>query len=886
MSRIIRILSILTTYILLPMGCSAASGASVASPSTTPTIPRGASRATIAQILGSSTRDRDMGKPVDLTTKKLREIERVYTEPGEIPQLRVDIDGEKLDLPLDHTHVKANITGNIARVEVTQTYENPFEYPIEAIYVFPLPENSAVDNMKIVIGERVIEAEIQMREDARRTYNIARDAGHTAALLEQERPNVFTQSVANIEPGKSIDVVVQYLQNLTYDAGEYEFVFPMVVGPRFFAGNPIGTTGGSGYAQDTDKVPDASRISPPVLGGGMRSGHDISLELVANAGVPIKSFNVPTHDVANAHHDNATLALELAEYDSIPNRDFILKYAIGSAQTQASVITERDPRGGFLTLILQPPELDIDGLVGQREIIFVVDVSGSMSGVPLSMCQDAMEHALKALRPVDTFNVITFAGRTGQLFTKPSPANDTQIQAAMAFVRGLKAGGSTQMHLGVQAALRPGEEPMRNRYVFFMTDGYIGGEREIFQGTRTLIQTLERRGQTARVFGFGVGSSVNRHLLDGIGKAGRGVTVYSSTREDPSRSVNTFFRYIDHPILKNVSVDWGTLDIEQVFPSTTPDLFASRPLVMHARFNGEGRDTVTIRGDLNGRKVELPVKIELPKKSGAAKNNGSLGTLWARAKIDTLERDLWGGNSTQAVEGITKLGLDFRLVTPYTSFVAVDKSRSTNGDLRTIVQPVEIPEGVNAQAAGAHVYSYNRLRRAAAPKARSLGRVGSYGVGSGGGGYVEMKGSMVRGLFDSQQGSHDFDGAVGKTAPTAARAPIVNQEKPKERTLPDVQVKGSLSARSIRQTIRRYEATIRRCYAGTLAASGFRGEITLQWFVTPDGKVIQMKISRGASESDSALEAFESCLAQEMKRWVFPAPPSRDTVRVKYRFRF
>ena len=222
---------------------------------------------------------------------------RVYTEPGSLPELKAQQNGKEVKFPLEHTHAKVEISGSVAKVELTQTYRNTFKTALEGIYVFPLPENSAVGGMKIVIGDRVIEAKIQERQQAKRTYEAAKQAGKTAALLEQERPNIFTQSVANIAPGTDIDVVIEYLQELTYDAGQYEFVFPMVVGPRFFPGRRLARgPSGKGTKVDTDEVPDASRISPPVFGKGNRNGHDISMEVSVVGKSPIFNWNVPTHD--------------------------------------------------------------------------------------------------------------------------------------------------------------------------------------------------------------------------------------------------------------------------------------------------------------------------------------------------------------------------------------------------------------------------------------------------------------------------------------------------------------------------------------------------------------------------------------------------------------
>ena len=620
-----------------------------------------------------------------------------YTDPGDLPQLKVAGD-ELKPLPLEHTHVKARLTGFIAEVEVSQTYTNPSTAPIEAVYVFPLPENSAVSHMKMVIGGRVIDATIKQRAEARRTYDQAKRSGYTAALLEQERPNVFTQSVANIEPGKKIDVVIRYVQDLTYDAGEYEFVFPMVVGPRFIQGAPLDRpASGSGVRADTAMVPDASRITPPILGKGERTGHDISLELVADASLVIGEVTTPTHDVAVRRPADGTLRLVLAEKKSIPNRDFVLRYRANGDKPKATLLTSGGASGGYFSLVVQPPTLDVDALVGRREIVFVVDISGSMSGQPIALCQAAMRDAIARLRPVDTFNLITFAGATGKVFEQARPANDANIRDALAFVDRIKAGGGTYMLDAVAASLTPDVGEGRHRYVFFLTDGFVGIEDQILAATHKFIAGIEGRGQRARVFGFGVGSSPNRALLDGISREGKGLTVYATNREHPARAVNQFYRYIDRSVLRDVTIDWGDLATTEMMPLEIPDLFASHPLIVHGRYRGGSGKSIVVRGKAGERAVEIPVTV-----GGRAPDDPRdvLGLLWARSKVTWLEGELW--KSAGAEGEITKLGLEFQMVTRFTSFVAVDPTRKVSaGDPTTVVQPVEVPEGVNPVMAGA-----------------------------------------------------------------------------------------------------------------------------------------------------------------------------------------
>ncbi|MCB9727874.1 MAG: VWA domain-containing protein [Deltaproteobacteria bacterium] len=731
------------------------------------------SPADISRVLTRAGQDGPAGIPI-APPALIAAAAQVHTDPGDLPHLRIVHDGVEYDLPLRHTDVRADVSGFAARVSVVQQYENPFAFPIEAVYVFPLPENSAVDAMRMVIGERVIEAEIKTRDTARRTYEDAKAQGHTAALLEQERPNVFTQSVANIAPGTAIEVEIGYVQTLAYDAGSYEFVFPMVVGPRFMPGEPLADATGTGTKADTDQVPDASRISPPIVGRGMRTGADISIALTLDAGLPVIDYEAPTHEVDLVEQDGR-LTVTLAKDGEIPNRDFVFRYAVDGPELQAAVMAHKTGRAGSFAMMLQPPRLDIEELVGRREMIFVVDSSGSMSGEPLAMAKEAVRSALLRLRPVDTFNVITFAGNTARAFRTAVPADQTRITEALRFLDEAQAGGGTMMSRGVDEALAPTVQEGRHRYVFFVTDGYIGNEDAIMGQAAAMVAAIERGGQRARVMTLGTGSSVNRHLIEGLAKAGKGTAVVVTTREEPTRAVDSFFRKVDSPVLTDISIDWKGLDVTDLEPAVVPDLFASRPVIVHGRYAAGGQATVTVHGKIDGREVSFDVPVELPAEAPA---NEALESLWARARVASLEEELWYGRDADTVQAITDLGLDFHIVTAWTSFVAVDRSTVVEGDARTIVQPADAPEGVDTEMAGAEmpaqVGSLSGLMGGnAMPAAAPAGGMGFRGTGSGGGGGYGGNGlGRIQGM-----GHVDTGGGRGGAMMAKKRAMIVLEEQ-------------------------------------------------------------------------------------------------------------
>jgi len=773
-----------------------------------------------------------------------------YTEPGDLPRFRVGEDGETLELPLKHTHVEARITGHVAEVEITQEYVNNLGHPVEAIYVFPLPENSAVHRMRIEIGARVIESEIHEREEAKQIYEDAKQEGYTTALLEQERPNVFTQSVANIAPKKKIRVSINYVQTLTYDQGEYEFVFPMVVGPRFIPGSPIGSSGG-GYSPDTDRVRDASRITPAVVGRGVRTGHDISLELMVDAGFEISGWDCATHAVRQLPAPDGRLALMLEERDSIPNRDFVLRYHVAAPEPRAALLTHRSgAENHHIALVIQPPDLDVEQLVGRREIIFVIDTSGSMQGPPLAMCKEAMAGAIAGLRPVDTFNVIVFSGSTGQLFESPRPANDHNTRLAAEFVAGLRAAGPTLMAKGVDAALSPAGDPGQHRYVFFMTDGYTGEEEEIIAGTRRLVAALEQQDRRAQVFSFGAGAAVNRHLLDGIAQAGKGLAVYSTTREDPYHAVSSFYRVIDHPVLTDIEIDWKGAQVSEVFPADPPDLFATRPLILHGKLRGRGPIEIEIHGRMDGRPVSIPVRAALTANQGRS----VLDALWARAKIDWLEREiLYNGYGwdQRTVDQITQLGLDYHLVTAYTSLVAVDRSRKVKGKAETIHQPVETPEGVDPFMAGAGVVDLGAMYTSPqCPPGQCM---------------YKRKGQLKSQIYPNY--GKRIDILKKETGVLRRKATQDTSRKHKLHTGALPAVPDPLGREEVKEVFRDQLRALRACAAATLAASSsLNTKIKVELIVDGRGTVRRVRFL----ESDLP-EEVERCLEHILSRLVFRA---------------
>jgi Ca-activated chloride channel family protein len=590
--------------------------------------------------------------------------------------------------PLKHTDVKAQISGFLSRVTVTQEFENPFKEKIEAVYTFPLPQNAAVDDMTMLVGDRTVRGKILRREEAQAVYEAAKNNGQTASLLEQERPNIFTQSVANILPGEQIKITISYVETLKYDDGSYEFVFPMVVGPRYIPGNATGSQG-NGFSPDTDRVPDASRITPAPPPAGMRAGHDISIDVVLDAGVPIDGLNAKTHDVAIERPDDRRARVTLKDQATIPNKDFILRYDVAGKKISDALLTHSTGHSGFFTLILQPPERVTVEDVTPKELVFVLDTSGSMYGFPIEKAKETMKLALDNLYPYDTFNLITFAGDEHILFPEPVPATKENLAKAQAFLESRQGGGGTEMMKAIKASMDPSDAQGHVRIVCFMTDGYVGNDMEI-------IGEVQKH-PNARVFAFGIGSSVNRFLLDGMAKYGRGEVEYVGLNDDGSAAAKRFHERVRNPLLTDISIDWNGMAVSDVYPKTVPDLFSAKPVILSGRYSGNGQGVIRLKGKMSGRDFvrEIPVDFS------STEQRDVLATLWARTRVDDLMSQDFNGAQQGTMkedlkQSVIQLGLDYRLMTQFTSFVAVEEMIVTDGGQpRRIDVPVEVPEGVN-----------------------------------------------------------------------------------------------------------------------------------------------------------------------------------------------
>ena len=590
----------------------------------------------------------------------------------------VSTDGKKHPLVLEHTEVDARVDGNLARVVVTQRFKNPYDKPLEATYAFPLPENAAVDDMRIRVGDRVIVGQIKQRAEAKKIYDAAKAEGRTAALLDQERANLFTQKVANIRPGEAIEVTIGYSDSLRFEGDAYEFFFPTAIGPRYV---------------DPARVPDAAKVAVPALPVGTRSGRDVAISLRVRAGLPIAELTSPTHRVEVAGTAEERV-VTLAPDDRIPNRDFVVRYRLAGKATQATVLHQRDTRGGHFAAYLVPAVKYRDDEVVPKDVVFLMDTSGSQDGEPIVQSKALMKRMIDGLNGDDTFAIIDFANAATRLAAAPLPNTAANRARAHRYIDKLTANGGTELMNGIDTALKfPASGAARLRSIVLVTDGLIGEDEQVIARVK---QKLPRGN---RLFSFGVGSGTNRFLLERLAEVGRGACTIVSPDEPLARITERFYRQINDPVLTNIEVSWeGPGPAPQLYPALPPDLFAAQPLVVFGRKADARPGVLRVRGTQAGGR---PFTAALPVAFEAGGGNPAIAQLWGRQRLKQLMRDMNYQETPAGKAAATATALDYRLMSKFTSFVAVTQEvRVKPGDGKAVRVPEEPGKGLTEKAYG------------------------------------------------------------------------------------------------------------------------------------------------------------------------------------------
>lgn len=583
-------------------------------------------------------------------------------------------------LPLKATRVGVNVNGVIADVRVTQVYRNEGSTPLEARYVFPASTRAAVYAMRMRIGERAVDAEIREKHAARRDYEAAKRQGRNASLLEQQRPNVFSMAIANVMPGDEIAVDLFYTEHLVPVEGTYRFVFPAVVGPRY-----------NGPAGAPSHRPEPW-IAQPTLRAGQPARHTFALALEVHAPLPLQTLGSPSHVLAFEGAGSRTARAVLSPDAAHADRDFVLEYRLAGRDIGAGVLVHEGPDENFFLALVEPPARVPSSAVVAREYVFVLDVSGSMHGFPIATAKALLRGLVANLRPTDTFNIIPFAGGHSLFAARSVPATRENVEAAVRFIDAQRGGGSTELLAALAGALDLPGDDQRARSFVVITDGYVTVEKEAMELVRA---NLGR----ANVFAFGIGSSVNRFLVEGLARAGRGEAFVVLNERDAAATADRLRAYIESPVLTQASVAFRGFDAYDVDPPALPDLFAQRPLVVSGKFRGPAAGAIEVRGTT--ATGDFFQSIDVAGSRLDAADTKSLALLWARNRVATLADTNKIAPDSALQQEITALGLKYRLLTDYTSFIAVDKVvRNPGGGQVGVDQPQPLPQGVSELALG------------------------------------------------------------------------------------------------------------------------------------------------------------------------------------------
>ncbi|WP_430425029.1 VIT and vWA domain-containing protein [Maribacter litoralis] len=598
-----------------------------------------------------------------------------FSQDGDSPYLLVAT--ENANIPLKSSITEVNIAGTIADVRVTQVYQNKGAEAIEAKYVFPLSTQAAVHKMHMIIDERLVIAKIFEKQEAQKVYDSALQEGKRAAKLDQHRPNVFQMNVGNIMPGDEITLDIYYTEILVPVNGEYQFVAPAVVGPRFIGEN-------------TD---NEESFNMPYTAKGITDTFNYDISVRLNAGMIIQNVNSASHHIAVDYPDAKTAEIILSEGNKNPsNRDFILKYNLRGNQIQTGLLMYEGDDENFFAFQMEPNSNVVLDDIPAREYLFIVDVSGSMNGYPLEVSRTLMRNLLCGLRMSDTFNVQLFASSSTIFSPTPVEINEQNIEAAIRFLSEGQGGGGTQLLSALKTAYKlPRKDMSVARSMVVITDGYVSVEKEAFELIRNNLDQ-------ASVFTFGIGSSVNRYLIEGMAKVSNSESFIATTSEEAAVVAKDFANYIATPLLTRVKIESKGFDMYDLAQKSIPDVFAARPVVVHGKYRGKAEGKIIITGYQGKKRFREVYNVS---DDSVSKTNRALGYLWARKKIAELDDYKKLFNEDVKAE-VVALGLKYNLLTNYTSFVAVDEAIvNKDGRLKNVKQPLPMPKNVNNSAVGA-----------------------------------------------------------------------------------------------------------------------------------------------------------------------------------------
>ncbi len=583
--------------------------------------------------------------------------------------------------PLKDTRVEVDVSGVIADVVIRQTYSNDGARPISGRYIFPLSTRAAVHGMKMTIGNNVITAKIKEREEAQKEFQQAQSEGKTASLLQQQRPNVFSMNVANILPGDNVEIELRYTELLVPTDKTYEFVYPSVVGPRY-SNQP------QEAAAETDQW-----VKSPYLAEGTEPRTKFNITTRLSTGVPLQEIAVPSHDTDILQESASRATVALIDPDTFSgNRDYILKFRLAGDEIQSGLIVHRGDDENFFLLMVQPPRKVLPALIPPREYIFVVDVSGSMHGFPLEVSKSLLKDLIGNLRSTDKFNVVLFSGASRVMAPASLTATDNNVARAIQLIDSQQGGGGTELLGALKQAYAIPRDQAFSRTILVVTDGFIAAERAALEEIRSHLHDTN-------VFAFGIGSSVNRYLIEGVAIAGQGEPFVVGDSTEAPDAARRFREYVQAPMLRNIALSYAGFDAYDVEPAGIPDLFADRPIVVFGKWRGAANGVVTVSGNAGNGVYTQRFNMADAQSSDA---DHALRYLWARTRIARLSDHMFDGDADASRPEVTALGLQYNLLTPYTSFIAVHEVvRNPGGDSEDVDQPRPLPLHVSKLAVSA-----------------------------------------------------------------------------------------------------------------------------------------------------------------------------------------
>lgn len=612
-------------------------------------------------------------------------------------------------LQLD-SKAKMSINGMVATIELEQHFQNPSEYWVEGRYVFPLPEDAAVNAMEIHIGERIIKASIKEKQQAKKIYKAAKAAGKKTGLLEQHRPNLFSQKVANIGPNETIVVKLRYIQTVAYQDETFSLRFPMTITPRYIPGNAqrspvkhspakhspvknspakhtqdhrenkeeqtvhINQEHGWGWANNTSEVNDASLITPPMIENNSTETHivnPIELTIQLDAGLPLAAIDSAYHSIS-VSKTGSQHTIKLSKGRVSMDRDFVLSWqAVASATPKAAMFNETIDGDDYSLVMLMPPKKNTPQDKQQSiptETIFIIDTSGSMGGTSIKQAKTGLAYALGQLSEQDKFNIIEFNSHFSTLYPRPRLASENNINQALSFVGRLRADGGTEMLPALKAAFKQAHEKQHLKQIIFITDGSIGNEA-------TLFDSIHQELGEARLFTVGIGSAPNSFFMRKAAEFGRGSFTYIGDINEVNKKMQALFGKINKPMMQDITIEDTQGQPLDIFPNPIPDLYQGEPIVVAIRKDYE-TESLIIKGSYN----QEPWKKIMTFNHG--KNHTGVGNIWARKKIEALldkkrvDKEITQEKQDNIKNNIIKVALRHQLMSPYTSFVAVEDTTS------------------------------------------------------------------------------------------------------------------------------------------------------------------------------------------------------------------